>query len=100
MIVVTATIITIVEYTSDVRIPADALLIREGAGFEVSQGRLGPGRIHHCMRSIGQSEKALELLCRRSLEREAFGKQLAYLGANFDIIAEARIKIEQARLLC
>ncbi len=85
---------------TNVKIPADSLLIREGAGFEVSQGRLGPGRIHHCMRSIGQSEKALELLCKRSLEREAFGKQLAYLGANFDIIAEARIKIEQARLLC
>ena len=85
---------------TNVRIPADALLIREGAGFEVSQGRLGPGRIHHCMRSIGQSEKALELLCKRSLEREAFGKQIAFLGANFDIIAEARIKIEQARLLC
>jgi acyl-CoA dehydrogenase len=85
---------------TDVRIPADALLIREGAGFEVSQGRLGPGRIHHCMRSIGQAEKALQLLCKRSLDREAFGKQLAFLGANFDIIAEARIKIEQARLLC
>jgi acyl-CoA dehydrogenase len=85
---------------TNVRIPADGLLIREGAGFEVSQGRLGPGRIHHCMRSIGQAEKALELLCKRSLEREAFGKQLAFLGANFDIIAESRIKIEQARLLC
>ena len=85
---------------TDVRIPADALLIGEGAGFEVSQGRLGPGRIHHCMRSIGQAEKALQLLCERSLKREAFGKQLAFLGANFDIIAESRIKIEQARLLC
>jgi len=61
---------------------------------------LRPGRIHHCMRSIGQAEKALELLCKRSLEREAFGKQIAFLGANFDIIAESRIKIEQARLLC
>ncbi len=85
---------------TDVRIPADALLIGEGRGFEVSQGRLGPGRIHHCMRAVGQAERALELLCKRSLEREAFGKVLAKLGANYDIIAEARIEIEQTRLLC
>ncbi len=85
---------------TDVRIPASALLIGEGRGFEVSQGRLGPGRIHHCMRAIGQAERALELLCKRSLEREAFGKVLAQLGANYDIIAEARIEIEQTRLLC
>lgn len=85
---------------TDVRIPADALLIGEGRGFEVSQGRLGPGRIHHCMRSVGQAERALQLLCKRSLEREAFGKVLAQLGANYDIIAEARIEIEQIRLLC
>ncbi|PHR93201.1 MAG: acyl-CoA dehydrogenase [Robiginitomaculum sp.] len=85
---------------TDVRIPASALLIGEGRGFEVSQGRLGPGRIHHCMRAIGQSERALELLCKRSLSREAFGKVLAKLGANYDIIAEARIEIEQTRLLC
>ena len=85
---------------TNVRIPADALLIGEGRGFEVSQGRLGPGRIHHCMRAVGQSERALELLCIRSLEREAFGRVLAKLGANYDIIAEARIEIEQTRLLC
>jgi len=85
---------------TDVRIPASALLIGEGRGFEVSQGRLGPGRIHHCMRAVGQSERALELLCKRSLAREAFGKTLAKLGANYDIIAEARIEIEQTRLLC
>jgi len=85
---------------TDVRIPVSGLLIGEGRGFEVSQGRLGPGRIHHCMRAIGQSERALELLCKRSLEREAFGQVLAKLGANYDIIAEARIEIEQARLLC
>lgn len=85
---------------TNVRIPADALLIGEGKGFLVSQGRLGPGRIHHCMRAIGQSERALELMCKRSLAREAFGKPLAKLGANFDIIAECRIAIEQARLLC
>ncbi|NIP76366.1 MAG: acyl-CoA dehydrogenase, partial [Xanthomonadales bacterium] len=65
-----------------------------------AQGRLGPGRIHHCMRAIGQAERALEIMCRRSLERTAFGKPLAQLGANYDIIANARMEIEQARLLC
>jgi acyl-CoA dehydrogenase len=85
---------------TDVRVPASNLLMREGAGFEISQGRLGPGRIHHCMRAIGQAEAALEAMCKRSLQREAFGKKLAQLGANYDIIANARMEIEMARLLC
>lgn len=85
---------------SNVRVPKENLLLGEGRGFEIAQGRLGPGRIHHCMRAIGQAEAALEMLCKRSLEREAFGKKIAQLGANYDIIAEARMEIDMARLLC
>ena len=66
----------------------------------IAQGRLGPGRIHHCMRAIGQAEMALELMCTRAMRREAFGKPLAALGANYDIIANCRMEIEMARLLC
>jgi acyl-CoA dehydrogenase len=85
---------------TDVRVPKENMILGEGRGFEVAQGRLGPGRIHHCMRSIGLAEAALKLMCQRSLEREAFGRPLAKLGGNGDIIAQARIDIEMTRLLC
>lgn len=85
---------------TDARVSAENLILREGAGFEIAQGRLGPGRIHHCMRAIGQAEFALEMLCRRSTMRTAFGSSLAKLGENYDLIAKSRADIETARLLC
>ncbi|MFO7550805.1 MAG: acyl-CoA dehydrogenase family protein [Haliea sp.] len=84
---------------TNVRVPKDNMILGPGRGFEISQGRLGPGRIHHCMRAIGAAEKALRLLCERSVSRTAFGKPLARLGGNIDIVANARMDIEMARLL-
>ncbi len=83
----------------NVRVPKENMILGEGRGFEVAQGRLGPGRIHHCMRAIGQAEAAIEMMCKRGLDRVAFGRQIAKLGGNYDVIARSRNETDGARML-
>jgi hypothetical protein len=84
---------------TDVCLPKSTVIAGLGKGFEIAQGRLGPGRVHHCMRLIGAAERALELMIKRGLSRTAFGRPLAKLGGNVDLIAHARMNIDMARLL-
>ncbi|TNE40833.1 MAG: acyl-CoA dehydrogenase, partial [Alphaproteobacteria bacterium] len=84
---------------NNVRVPKENILLGEGRGFEISQLRLGPGRIHHCMRSLGQAEKALELMVKRASSREAFGRKIIQLGKNLELISRARIEIDAMRLM-
>jgi acyl-CoA dehydrogenase len=84
---------------TDCRVPRENILLGEGRGFEISQVRLGPGRIHHCMRSIGAAERALDMMVQRGLAREAFGRPLAQLGRNLEAIARARVEIESMRMM-